>query len=762
MDEQTKVLFVVYRTEWWGCFDSYCRQECWNENTICYVLPVPRYERDADTFEVNPDKKHYSPEKLAPMLPEEAVLADYRNFSLGQGFDRIYIHYPYDNCSRADTVEVDFYSMNLKQYTQKLIYVSHYISLIPGNFGYCRAYDYVDAIFVPGERARYSLDVKYDKKVEVVPSGIPEYLDRLSEQLEAEKDAADIAKKEDSRKKLLYCVSFADLHNGTEKQLRKMRDIFDYVRRNQNIQLIFRPDEDIRYRSKEMDGAIWEEYQRLVEYFLKNKIGIYDESLDLYRAAVEADGILCTSHPMAALFSVQGKYVLHVDMVQRMIPSVEERCIPSLWAVTAIEKKEEIEVWFIPERTRLICRMTIAAGITTNRRSGSAKHKAKSHMTGPIVEVVAEVPDEISAGVGYVNIIKVENCIYLSPHLSDGIWKCDLNTHYFSKQYLPKAEKKSNMTVTAVWGKYLYMIPRTYPGIIKYNMETENFEIIDGWIEELECYVNPECCNDPYFVWGVQQEGNILYMVSAKCDVWMEFDMDSDSWKLKPMNLSGKKFIHMVKDGDWVWLLPFCGDEIILWNCITSESCKVCNTVNQGRNNAPYIQAFDLGDFIAAFPQQKTDHILMIEKPDLVRAEYPLEVANREQIRITEIKDGIPCGEADYLSDYLKEHRVGYSFLKKLSNGRILAYEYYDGCFLLFDNKVRLLKKIPCRIPAKAVRQQDDLMWKYAQCRSRFKGELDDGWSLPVMMEYFVRHCDEDKGKIRKYYRKSIQENIKQ
>lgn len=745
-------------------------------------MPVPRYERDVDTYEVNPDKKHYFPEKLAPMLPEEAILADYRNFSLEQGFDRIYIHNPYDNCSKMDTVEPDFYSMNLKKYTQKLIYVSHFTGLIPGNFGYCRAYDYVDAIFLQSERAKYSLDVKYDKKIEVIPSGIPEYLDRLSEQMESEKNAANIVKEADSRKKLLYCVSFADLHNGTEKQLRKMRDIFEYVRRNQNIQLIFRPDEDIRFRSKELDEAIWVGYQRLVAYFQKNKIGIYDESLDLYRAAVEADGILCTSHPMAAFFSLQGKYVLHVDTTQRIIPSTEDRCIPNLWAITIVEKGEEIELWFVPEWTRLICRMTIPLEPVTNKGGSSVRKKAKRHMSGPRVEVVAEVPDEVFGSLGYLNIVKIENCVYLSPYFSDGIWKCDLDTHYFSKKYLPKADK-TNIAVTVIWGKYLYMIPRTYPGIVKYDTETENLVIIDGWIEEMECYVNTECKREPYFIWGVQQEENILYMVSAKCDVWMEFNMDNDSWKLKPMNLQGKKFIHMVKDGDWVWLLPYYGHEIILWNCITNENCKIYDIVNKERNNIPYIQALDMGDFIAAFPQQETDCVLVIEKLDLMGIGDQANIGNVQGVenravagellimeekkaskasarllggtKIREIKGEVPCGLQVYLSEYLKGRGIGYSFLKKIGNGMILAYEYYDGCFLLFDNRIRLIKKIPCRMSAETIRQQYDIMWNYTQCRSRFKGELNEGWSLPVMMEYFVRHDEEDRENIRKYHRKT-------
>ena len=73
---EKKVLFIVYRTEWWGCFDGYCRQECRREDTICYVMPIPRYERDDITYKANFGKVHFHPEKLAPVLPEGAQMVE--------------------------------------------------------------------------------------------------------------------------------------------------------------------------------------------------------------------------------------------------------------------------------------------------------------------------------------------------------------------------------------------------------------------------------------------------------------------------------------------------------------------------------------------------------------------------------------------------------------------------------------------------------------------------------------------------------------
>ncbi|MCM1219906.1 MAG: hypothetical protein NC548_35995, partial [Lachnospiraceae bacterium] len=113
---------------------------------------------------------------------------------------------------------------------------------------------------------------------------------------------------------------------------------------------------------------------------------------------------------------------------------------------------------------------------------------------------------------------------------------------------------------------------------------------------------------------------------------------------------------------------------------------------------------------------------------------------------------GIPCGEEANLSEYQKARKSGYQFVKLLDNGRILAYEYYDGSFLILDRKLRVLSKTPCRLPIEAVRQQEDLMWKMAQIRSGFTGGLSEGNNLPAMMEYFARHGRENREEIRKFH----------
>lgn len=754
MEKQKKVLFVVYRTEWWGCLDSYCRQECMAENTLCYVMPIPRYERDEVTLEANFEKKHFEPEKLAAMLPKGVCMVDCKEFSLEQGFERIYIHNPYDNGCILDTVEVKYYSLNLRKYTSRLICVSHFLNLPLSDYVRCNAYDYVDAIYIPFVSAKYALEEKYDEKVEVVPSGIPEYLDCLTEKMYARGDLAG------DRMKLLYCISFSDLAIGMERQLQEMREVFEYARQNGNILLIFRPDEDIPVLRlhRQLSEAIWQKYEELIAYFVKNQIGIYDKSPDLYEVAVLADGILCTDHPMAGLFSVQGKYVLRLDRVHRPAPTTEDRCIPAM-CIPAVEVKEdEIEVWFVPDKTKLICSMVIPGGANVDgARRCNVRKKVHKHLSGPKVEIITEVPDEIVGGLNYLSVIKTDDFLYLIPALSDGIWKCKLDTKEFSKQYLPKADGVYFNTVFT-YGRYLYMIPRMYPGIVKYDTETEEIIVFGGWVEELDSYASQECQKEPYFVRAVKQEGNMLYMASAKCDVWMEFDMNTDTWFLKPMGLPGKRFAAMGKEGEWVWLFPFCGNKIVLWNCKTDEAQEIYETVDTEPRNIPYTLLLDRQDAVIAFPQQKTDHVLVIQKSNFL-AQTQMGVQQREGqvfpgagMGIQEVRDGLPCGYGANVTEYRKQFYGAYHFVKQLENGLILTYEYYDGSFLLLNRKLQVLRKVPCRLPIEAVRQQQDTIWKNDQYRGGFHGGIHAGYSIPVMIEYFIRHGRESREEIRRYY----------
>ena len=128
-------------------------------------------------------------------------------------------------------------------------------------------------------------------------------------------------------------------------------------------------------------------------------------------------------------------------------------------------------------------------------------------------------------------------------------------------------------------------------------------------------------------------------------------------------------------------MLPYYGDEIVLWNCRTCESRTIYTAPTQESRNVPYQFILDLGDSIAAFPACK-DNLLLIFTA--------LQVASQrmENEQVVEVTGRAPCREKEYLSEYLMQSKVSYQYVKRLKNGQILAYEYFDGAFLILNEKL--------------------------------------------------------------------------
>lgn len=80
-------------------------------------------------------------------------------------------------------------------------------------------------------------------------SGIPEYMESFMSQLQREQNTD---RRPDTRKKLLFCLSYKNLYYGSEKLFKKIRQVFDVLKNYRDILVIFLPDEDI------LPKCIWE------------------------------------------------------------------------------------------------------------------------------------------------------------------------------------------------------------------------------------------------------------------------------------------------------------------------------------------------------------------------------------------------------------------------------------------------------------------------------------------------------------------------
>lgn len=115
-----EVVFLTYKGRYWDAYEKKYN-ECVEKGINVRVIQVPYYEVKMDgTF----GEMHYNAEGY----PEYITLTDYDTYDFEkQHPDAIYIQTPYDECNRVMSVPPFFYSSNIKQYTDELIYIPFFI-----------------------------------------------------------------------------------------------------------------------------------------------------------------------------------------------------------------------------------------------------------------------------------------------------------------------------------------------------------------------------------------------------------------------------------------------------------------------------------------------------------------------------------------------------------------------------------------------------------------------------------------------------------
>lgn len=115
-----QVIFMPYKASMWTAFDSIWRAASADPNCDCVVMPIPYYELDSQG---NKDKFCYEDKGY----PSEVTITHFENYNLEkQQPDIIFIHNPYDGTNNLTRVDENYYSKNLKKYTNMLVYSPYF------------------------------------------------------------------------------------------------------------------------------------------------------------------------------------------------------------------------------------------------------------------------------------------------------------------------------------------------------------------------------------------------------------------------------------------------------------------------------------------------------------------------------------------------------------------------------------------------------------------------------------------------------------
>lgn len=548
--EPVKVVFMPYKASMWDCLESIWEAADADKDCIAYVVPIPFVEKNAQG---GVEKECYE----GDMFPKEVPIIHYSQFSLEQEEPEIiYIHNPYDNGNYVTSVYPEYYSFQLKKYTDMLVYVPYYFGgngPMPDGHQDLPVYHYADKIILQDKEKVESL-ADESLRAKAVAMGSPK-VDRL---LKLEKRRDEIIEKEicaewrekiRGKKVILYNISVSGILQNSEYAMEKIRYVLSRFRGRDDVVLWWRPHPLIEGTLKSMRPKLYGEYMQIKNAFLREEKGILDESGDAGVAAVVADAYLGEdTSSLVHYFGVLGKAVMFTDW--RVVEDVVEKTRDYIYFMTFFEENNML--YFVPSNRGLaheLYALDLGNGET------------KKVMTFP------GISENVDAC--YCGIKKIQNKIVLVPHNTEDIYIYDMDKQQAVKLVLAESKGKKMLFDKAVeYEDKLFLFPKCYPAIVRIDMRTLDI------CEFKEC-VAPFFHDDEQkkiFTWAYLIKEQYVYIAAYNESKILIFNMDDATYKIKNIGNYPYGYSHMVYDGKNYWLASCKKNSVVKWNEDTEET----------------------------------------------------------------------------------------------------------------------------------------------------------------------------------------------
>ena len=337
VENRREVVFLPYKASLWDSFDGLWRECMEDENCDVYVIPIPYYYRNA-RFEIM--REYYEINDF----PDEVPVTDYRKYNFESRHpDEIYIQFPYDMHNFVMGIYPFFYSKNIRQYTDKLIFVQPFVT-DEINDGDDKAMknirEYVcnkavinaDKIITQSETMREMyIDILssftgedtrevWERKVD--GSGFP--MSEVSADTKKHRIISHFPDKwknlyinsaGNEKKIMLYNNSISTILQNREQFIVKLKSVLEIFRRNaDSILLIWRHNPLIRPTLEQTYPELWAEYSSVIEQYINEGWGIYDDVTSVSDAVAISDAYYGDVDSIVQKFRRKGAPVMIEDM----------------------------------------------------------------------------------------------------------------------------------------------------------------------------------------------------------------------------------------------------------------------------------------------------------------------------------------------------------------------------------------------------------------------------------------------------------------
>lgn len=332
-NSKQEIVFLPYKASMWDSLESIWEKACEDANCNVRVIPIPYYDKkpDGSLCEMHYEGGEY---------PLNVPITHYEDYDLEANHpDVIFIHNPYDEANFVTTIHPFFYSKNIRQYTDKLVYIPYFVLGEPNveseqslesisHFITTPGVLYADRVIVQSENMRQAYikvlvklmgkdwkDKSYWEE-KILGLGSPK-LDKVAKAKREEQEIPEEWKKhvfnQDGtwRKIVLYNTTIDALLKNNEKMVEKIKQALDVFYQNKdNVTLLWRPHPLIKATIKSMRPGLWKAYEDMVEDYIKSDWGIYDDTSNMHRAIAISDAYYGDWSSLVQLYQVTHKPIM--------------------------------------------------------------------------------------------------------------------------------------------------------------------------------------------------------------------------------------------------------------------------------------------------------------------------------------------------------------------------------------------------------------------------------------------------------------------
>ncbi|MCI9487778.1 MAG: hypothetical protein HFI64_12610 [Lachnospiraceae bacterium] len=328
---RTEVVFLPYKASMWDSLESVWRAADADPACDAYVIPIPYYDK-------NPDGSFREMHYEGNDYPDYVPVTDYRAYDFEKRHpDVLFIHNPYDDANYVTSVPPYFYSKNLKEYTDLLVYIPYFIlgeispdndKAIEGMKHFCTTPGvlYANKVIVQSEDMRkiyikvlteelgeQSRSYWEEKILGLGSPKVDKVMATGRDQVEIPEEWRSVVEKPDgSRKKIIfYNTTVGALLHNNEQMLNKIKHVLQVFRENQGeVALLWRPHPLMKATIESMRPHLWRGYQEILDQYQAEGYGIYDDSPDLDRAIILSDAYYGDWSSVVQLYEKTGKPIM--------------------------------------------------------------------------------------------------------------------------------------------------------------------------------------------------------------------------------------------------------------------------------------------------------------------------------------------------------------------------------------------------------------------------------------------------------------------